>query len=228
MTTDSFLSLVPGAASIATGAGAREPMTTSCCIVGGGPAGAMLSLLLARARVPVTLLEAQKDFDRDFRGDTIHPPTLEVLDQIGLADRLHELPHSKILEWRFAYPTGTYTVSVLERLSTPFPYVMMMPQSAFLEFLMAEAAKYPHFQLLMGANVQQLLEQDGVTQGVRYRTADGGGEIRALLTVGADGRSSRVRKLAAFEPIPQAPRLEALWLRLPRKADDPDAGGTMV
>src|SRR6476659_2581416 len=104
----------------------------SCCIVGGGPAGMVLSLLLARAGVPVTLLEAHHDFDRDFRGDTIHPSTLEVLDQIGLAERLHELPHSKTRELRILSPGGVYPLAVFNRLPTRFPYIMMMPQAQFL------------------------------------------------------------------------------------------------
>src|SRR6185436_21131785 len=104
---------------------ARESLQTSCCIVGGGPAGVMLALLLARSGVPVMLLEARKDFDRDFRGDTIHPSTLEVLDQIGLADPLHQLPHAKMREFRFNTPERVYRMAVLSRLPTRFPYVMI-------------------------------------------------------------------------------------------------------
>lgn len=204
-----------------------EPMQTRCCVVGGGPAGVVLALLLARAGISTVLLEAHRDFDRDFRGDTIHPSTLELLDQIGLADRLHALPHSKLREVRFVYPTGIYTMAAFGRLRTRFPFITMMPQSRFLEFLVEEARQYPHFRLVMGANVQQLLEQDGTVQGVRYRTTEGWGEVRALLTVGADGRFSRLRKLAAFEPVSQSPRTEVLWFRLPRKPDDQHHGATL-
>src|SRR5512132_2993551 len=105
-----------------------ERRETGCAIVGAGPAGLMLSLLLARAGVPVTLLEAHRDFDRDFRGDTIHPSTLEVLDQIGLADRLLELPHVQAAAFRTVTPAGTYTALAFNRLPTPFPYMMIMPQ----------------------------------------------------------------------------------------------------
>src|SRR6266508_233792 len=152
---------------------------TTCCVVGGGPAGVMLSLLLARAGIRVTLLEAHRDFDRDFRGDTIHPSTLEVLDQIGLAERLHELPHVKAPAFRTVTPTGTFTGLAFDRLPTPFPYMMIMPHSCFLEFLAAEAKKYPHFELVVGARVQQLIEEDGVVRGVAYPTDGGRREVDA-------------------------------------------------
>ena len=122
---------------------------TSCCVVGAGPAGVMLSLLFARAGVPVTLLEAHRDFDRDFRGDTIHPATLEVLAQIGLAERLHELPHVKAASFKFISPTAVDTAAVFSRLPTPFPYMMIMPQARFLEFLIEEAKRFSHFRLVL-------------------------------------------------------------------------------
>jgi 2-polyprenyl-6-methoxyphenol hydroxylase-like FAD-dependent oxidoreductase len=206
---------------------APETLQTSCCVVGGGPAGVLLSLLLARAGVPVVLLEARKDFDRDFRGDTIHPSTLEVLDQIGLADRLHQLPHAKMRELRFITPARVYSMAVFSRLPTRFPYVMIMPQSRFLEFLVAEAKRYPHFRIVMDANVQQLIEEQGVVRGVAYRGADGPCELRAGLTVAADGRFSRLRKLAGLEGVSQSAPMEVIWLRLPRKPRDPGEEGSI-
>ena len=166
----------------------------------------MLSLLLARAGVPVTLLEAHRDFERDFRGDTIHPATLEVLAQIGLAERLHQLPHVKATSFKFISPRGTDTAGVFSRLPTPFPYIMIMPQARFLEFLVEEAKRYPHFRLLLGAHVDALLEDGGAVRGVGYRSGESRGEVRAALTVAADGRFSRVRKLARLEPVSKSVR----------------------
>jgi 2-polyprenyl-6-methoxyphenol hydroxylase-like FAD-dependent oxidoreductase len=205
----------------------RESKRTSCCVVGGGPAGVMLSLFLARSGVPVTLLEARKDFERDFRGDTIHPSTLEVLDQIGLADRLHQLPHAKMRELRFNTPARVYRMAVFSRLPTRFPYVMIMPQSRFLEFLVTEAKKYPHFEIVMDANVQQLIEHEGYVHGITYRGADGQCEVRAHLTVAADGRFSRLRKLAGLEGVTQSAPMEVIWLRLPRKPEDRHEEGSI-
>jgi 2-polyprenyl-6-methoxyphenol hydroxylase-like FAD-dependent oxidoreductase len=199
---------------------ANEVEHTSCCVVGAGPGGMMLSLLLARAGVPVTLLEAQRDFDRDFRGDTIHPATLEVLEQIGLAARLHELPHVKAKSFRFVSAKFVDTAAVFSRLPTPFPYVMIMPQAHFLEFLAAEAARYPHFRLVLGAHVDRLLEENGSVRGVGYRSGDTRGEVRAHLTVAMDGRFSRVRKLAGMEPVSQSGPVEVIWFRLPRRPED--------
>ena len=130
---------------------------TSCCIVGGGPGGAMLALLLARKGVPVTLLEMHKDFDREFRGDTIHPSTLEILDQIGLAAPLHEIPHTTITGPTIQFANGSFQPFDLRRLRTKFPYILLVPQARFLEFIAAEAKKYPQFRLVMHAQVQRLV-----------------------------------------------------------------------
>src|ERR1700739_3816791 len=134
---------------------------TSCCVVGGGPGGAVLSLLLARCGIPVTLLEMHKDFDREFRGDTIHPSTLEILDQIGLAGKLHEIPHTKISGPTIKFADGDFRPFDLGRLKTRFPYILLVPQVRFLEFITSEAAKYPCFKLVMHAHVTHLLKENG-------------------------------------------------------------------
>jgi len=195
---------------------------TECCIVGAGPAGMVLALLLARQGVQVTLLEAHHDFDRDFRGDTIHPSTLEALDQLGLADRLSDMAHGRLSAIQFISHDVTTTVAHFSWLKTRFPYIMILPQVKFLEFLADEARKYPEFRLVMGANVQRLVRDNGVTQGVRYRGADDAWhEVRAPLTVGADGRFSKVRSLCGAVPVKATPPMDVLWFRLPRQPDDP-------
>lgn len=198
----------------------RDVKETTCCIVGGGPGGAVLSLLLARKGIPVMLLEAHKNFEREFRGDTIHPSVLEIMDEIGLANRLHQLPHAKIRTMTLRTVEGPVTMANFSYLKIRYPYIMMLPQSRFLEFIIQEAEHYPQFQLVLGANVQQLVEGEGVVRGVRYRADDGWHEVRALLTVGADGRFSHVRSLAGFKPIKTAPPMDILWFRLPRKPED--------
>src|SRR4051794_32051523 len=168
---------------------------TTCCVVGGGPGGAVLALLLARKGVDVTLLEAHPDFDREFRGDTIHPSVMEIMDQLGLANRLLELRHNKIQTVNFQTTTGPFILVDLSRLKTKFPYITLMPQTSFLEFITEEAKRYPNFRLVMSARVRELIEEDGVVRGVRYEGHDGKHEMRAMLTVGADGRGSCVRRL---------------------------------
>ena len=199
-----------------------ETIETTCCIVGAGPAGAVLALLLARQGISVTLLEAHQDFDRDFRGDTIHPSVLHIMDELGLAERLHQFRHSKIHQALFATPNGLITVADFQRVEDKFPYIMMLPQAQFLEFITTEAKQYPNFRLLMGASVQELIEEEGAARGIRYRAVDGWHEVKALLTVGTDGRSSRIRRLANVELTKSSPPMDVLWFRIPRKPKDPE------
>ena len=281
---------------------------THCCIVGGGPAGMVLALLLGRAGVQTTILEEHDDFERDFRGDTVHPSTMELMDDLGLADRLLQLPHARIQRLVFDAPSGPVTLADLSRLRTRFPYITMMPQAHFLDFLADELRQLPNVRLVMGAAVQGLrwddpwgfsgvadrapappasaantpsgrsgrhaatapapastpaapgpaesapaggsngtgagnatgsgasyprsrpappapdfartLPEDAIVRGVRYRSKDGQHEVRAPLTIGADGRFSRLRRLAGFTLESSAPPMDVLWFRLPRLAGD--------
>lgn len=194
---------------------------TTCCIVGAGPAGVILALLLARQDIPVLLLEAHADFDREFRGDTIHPSSLQILDELGLAERLLQFPHGEVRQISGQAGSNTVTVADFSILKVKYPYIALIPQTTFLDFVVNEAGRYPTFQCIMGAQVDDFVKEDGRVRGVRYRGVDGYHEVRAVLTVGADGRFSRLRKLAGFEPIKSSPPMDVLWFRLPLKATDP-------
>ncbi len=199
----------------------RSPNQTTCCIVGAGPAGAVLALMLARNGVPVTLLELHRNFEREFRGDTLHPSAMEIMDELGLASRLLELPHTKLRRFAFQAGTRSFTFADFSRLKTRFPYITLLPQARFLEFIIEEARRYPDFKLMTHANARELVRENGRICGVRY-TQDSGAvrELRALLTVAADGRFSRLRKVAGLKPVASSPPMDVLWFRMPKHPGD--------
>ena len=148
---------------------ARDTERLDCCIAGCGPAGAMLGLLLARAGLNVLVLEKHGDFLRDFRGDTIHPSTLEILDELGLAERFLQLPHSEVSSVAMRAPAGLQISFSFRQLPTRFPFIAFVPQWDFLDFITDEAKRYPGFRLQMNAEVGDLIEEDGVVRGLTYR-----------------------------------------------------------
>jgi 2-polyprenyl-6-methoxyphenol hydroxylase-like FAD-dependent oxidoreductase len=198
-------------------------LSTRCAIAGGGPAGVLLGYLLARAGVDVIVLEKHADFFRDFRGDTVHPSTLEVMGELGLLDRFLERPHQEMRRVGGQVDGRIYQVADFARLPVRCPYIAFMPQWDFLDFLAAEGRKLPTFRLLMETEAEGLVERDGRVVGLRARTANRPLEIAADLVVGADGRDSVVRREAGLTTMNLAVPIDALWIAISRRPDDPSA-----
>ena len=203
-------------------------INTTCCIAGGGPAGMMLGFLLARAGVPVTVLEKHPDFLRDFRGDTIHPSTLDLMHELGLLDAFLKLPHSRVA--RLSGQVGGTTIALADfsHLPTHCKFIALMPQWDFLDFLAAHGRKYPAFDLRMRTEATGLIEEDGRVAGVRAKSPDGEIEVRADLTVGCDGRHSTLRERAGFHVEDIGAPMDILWFRVSRRdSDTPETFGHM-
>jgi 2-polyprenyl-6-methoxyphenol hydroxylase-like FAD-dependent oxidoreductase len=194
--------------------------TLDCVVVGGGPAGMMAGLLLARRGVRVRVLEKHPDFLRDFRGDTIHPSTMRIMDELGIIDRFLAIPHGRMSTVSVAAPDGETVFADFSRLPAPYNYVAFMPQWDFLDFLAAEAGKYPTFELVREAEVTEILTEGGRARGVRYDTPAGEKTVSARLVVGADGRGSIIRTQAWLPVTDSDAPMDVLWFRLSRRSDD--------
>ena len=195
---------------------------TTCCIVGSGPAGMMLGFLLARAGVQVTVLEKHADFLRDFRGDIVHPSTLELIYELGLIGEFLKLPHEKADHLTGFIGAERVTMADFSHLPTHCRFLALMPQWDFLNFLAAQGERYPSFDLRMRAEATELIEQNGRVVGLRAKTPDGPLEVRADLVVGCDGRHSTLRKSAGLFVENIGAPIDVLWFRMSRRATDPD------
>jgi 2-polyprenyl-6-methoxyphenol hydroxylase-like FAD-dependent oxidoreductase len=193
---------------------------TRCCIAGGGPAGMMLGYLLARAGVEVVVLEKHADFFRDFRGDTVHPSTLELMHELGLLDDFLKLPHQKVETLTGQVGADHVDFVDFRHLPTHCKFIALMPQWDFLNFLANQGRRYSTFDLQMKAEATELIEEGGRIVGVRATTPDGTLTVRAYLVVGADGRHSTVRERAGLKSDDYGAPMDVLWFRLSRKPDD--------
>jgi 2-polyprenyl-6-methoxyphenol hydroxylase-like FAD-dependent oxidoreductase len=201
---------------------------TTCCVGGGGPAGVMLGFLLARAGVDVVVLEKHKDFFRDFRGDTIHPSTLQVMHELGLLDQFLKLRHDKVRELRVVIGGTEFQVADFTHLPTVCKFIALMPQWDFLNFLAEQGKRFPGFDLRMETEATDLVVEAGRVVGLRAESPGGPLEIRADLVIGADGRHSIVRERAGFAVEGMGAPMDVLWMRLSRKPSDPEQTGGYI
>lgn len=199
-----------------------ERISTTCCIAGGGPAGIMAGFLLARAGVDVIVLEKHKDFFRDFRGDTIHPSTLQLMDELGFIDDFLKVPHQNVTALFFHIGERSYPFASFSGLNIPYPYIALMPQWDFLNFLAGKGKRYPNFTLRMESEVTGLIEQDGRVTGLRAKTPEGDLEISADLVLGCDGRHSVVREAAKLKVNELGAPIDVLWFCISRPKSDPE------
>ncbi|MGY3589694.1 2-polyprenyl-6-methoxyphenol hydroxylase-like FAD-dependent oxidoreductase [Bradyrhizobium sp. USDA 4341] len=195
-------------------------MKVRCCVVGGGPAGMMLGYLLGRAGVDVVVLEKHADFFRDFRGDTVHPSTLQVMDELGLIDGFLKLPHQDIQKLEGMFGGTLVRIADLSRLSVKYPFIAMMPQWDFLSFLRESGKRFPSLQVLMSAEATDLIRRGDAVAGVHVKTPDGPIEIEADLTIGCDGRHSIVREHAGLDVEEIGAPMDVLWFRVGRRRDE--------
>ena len=191
-----------------------EPLTCTCVIAGGGPAGVMAGFLLARAGVDVIVLEKHADFFRDFRGDTIHPSTMDVLGELGLLDEFLKLPHQKVEYVEGEFGDERFRLGDFTHLPTRCKFIALMPQWDFLNFLAAAGKRYPRFRLMMSAEATDLIRDSERTVGLAATTPSGPVEIRADLVIGADGRQSRMRDAAGLTVTDLGAPMDVLWFRL--------------
>jgi 2-polyprenyl-6-methoxyphenol hydroxylase-like FAD-dependent oxidoreductase len=200
---------------------ALRAMHLPCVVAGGGPAGMMLGLLLARAGVQVVVLEKHADFLRDFRGDTIHPSTLEIMFELGMLDAFLERPHQEVRVLTGRIAGEAVAIADFTHLPTHCKFLALMPQWDFLDFLAGQARRFSRFELRMNTAVTDLIEEDGRVAGVVVSTPGGQQEIRASLVVGADGRHSIVRERASLLAESFGAPMDVLWMRISKRADDP-------
>jgi 2-polyprenyl-6-methoxyphenol hydroxylase-like FAD-dependent oxidoreductase len=197
-----------------------QKLKTTCCVAGGGPAGVMVGYLLARAGIQTVVLEKHADFLRDFRGDTVHPSTLDVIDELGLLDRFLSLPHQEVKLLRGQVGDSVVTIGDFSHVPTRCKFIVLMPQWHFLNFLAEQGARMAAFKLCMQTQVTGLTESEGRVTGVRAQGSEGELEITADLVIGADGRHSVVRAEAGLTIEDLGSPIDVLWLRLSRRPDD--------